>query len=41
MAIEHPDYPNGLGVVIKIAHGWNSQAIWYVVRRFRMPRYRT
>ena len=32
MAIEHPDYPNGLGVVIKIAHGWNSQATWYVAR---------
>ena len=22
----------GLGVVIKIAHGWNSQATWYVAR---------
>jgi L-asparaginase II len=32
MAIEHPDYPNGLGVVIKIAHGWNPQATWYVAR---------
>ncbi|MED5372845.1 MAG: asparaginase [Myxococcota bacterium] len=32
MAIEHPDYPQGLGVVIKIAHGWNSQATWYVAR---------
>ena len=32
MAIEHPDYPEGLGVVIKIAHGWNSQATWYVAR---------
>lgn len=32
MAIEHPDYPDGLGVVIKIAHGWNSQATWYVAR---------
>jgi L-asparaginase II len=32
LAIVHPDYPEGLGVVIKIAHGWNSQATWYVAR---------
>lgn len=32
MAIEHPDFPQGLGVVIKIAHGWNPQATWYVAR---------
>ena len=32
LAIVHPDYPEGLGVVIKIAHGWNSQASWYVAR---------
>ena len=32
LAIEHPDYPKGLGIVIKIAHGWNSQATWYVAR---------
>lgn len=32
MSIEHPDYPAGLGIVIKIAHGWNSQATWYVAR---------
>ncbi|MCH2648423.1 MAG: asparaginase, partial [Candidatus Poseidoniaceae archaeon] len=32
LAIEHPDYPKGLGVVIKIAHGWNSQATWYIAR---------
>lgn len=30
LAIEHPDYPDGLGIVIKIAHGWNPQATWYV-----------
>ena len=24
LGIIHPDYPNGLGVVIKIAHGWNA-----------------
>ena len=32
MAIVHADYPEGLGVVIKIAHGWNPQATWYVAR---------
>lgn len=32
LSIVHPDYPDGLGVVIKIAHGWNSQATWYVAR---------
>ena len=32
LAIVHPDYPDGLGVVIKIAHGWNAPATWYVAR---------
>jgi L-asparaginase len=32
LAIVHPDYPEGLGVVVKIAHGWNAQASWYVAR---------
>ena len=32
LAIDHPDYPDGLGIVIKIAHGWNPQATWYVAR---------
>jgi len=32
LAIVHPDFPEGLGVVIKIAHGWNAQATWYVAR---------
>ena len=32
MAIIHPDYPKGLGVAVKIAHGWNSQATWYIAR---------
>lgn len=32
LAIVHPDYPEGLGVVIKIAHGWNPRATWYVAR---------
>ena len=32
LSVVHPDFPQGLGVVIKIAHGWNSQATWYVAR---------
>jgi L-asparaginase II len=32
IAVEHPDYPDGLGIVIKIAHGWNSGATWFVAR---------
>ncbi|MBC7473750.1 MAG: asparaginase [Candidatus Sericytochromatia bacterium] len=32
LAILHPDYPEGLGIVIKIAHGWDTQATWYVAR---------
>tara|TARA_B100000530_G_scaffold150041_1_gene94208 strand:+ start:7959 stop:9131 length:1173 start_codon:yes stop_codon:yes gene_type:complete len=32
LSVDHPDWPDGLGIVIKIAHGWNSQATWYVAR---------
>ncbi|HLF16384.1 MAG TPA: hypothetical protein VI796_03000, partial [Candidatus Thermoplasmatota archaeon] len=32
LAIQHPDYPDGLGVVVKVAHGWNPRATWYVAR---------
>ena len=32
LAVVHPDFPDGLGVVIKIAHGWNPRATWYVAR---------
>jgi L-asparaginase II len=32
LSILHDDFPQGLGVVIKIAHGWNPQATWYVAR---------
>ena len=32
ISLEHEDWPKGLGIVIKIAHGWNSQATWYVAR---------
>ena len=32
ISIEHPDHPDGLGIVIKIAHGWNPHATWFVAR---------
>lgn len=32
LSLVHSDYPAGLGIVIKIAHGWNSQATWYIAR---------
>jgi L-asparaginase len=32
LSIVHPDFPEGLGVVIKIAHGWNARATWYIAR---------
>ncbi len=32
IALVHPDYPKGLGIVVKIAHGWNPQATWYIAR---------
>lgn len=32
LSVVHPDFPEGLGVVIKIAHGWNPQATWYIAR---------
>ena len=32
LALIHKDYPEGLGIVIKVAHGWDSQATWYVAR---------
>ena len=32
LSIIHPDWERGLGIVIKIAHGWNAQATWYVAR---------
>ena len=32
LAVEHPNFPKGLGIVVKIAHGWNAQAMWYVAR---------
>ncbi len=32
LAVVHQDFPEGLGVVIKIAHGWDPRATWYVAR---------
>ena len=32
LSIIHPEWERGLGIVIKIAHGWNAQATWYVAR---------
>jgi L-asparaginase len=32
LSIIHDEYPDGLGVVIKTAHGWNPRASWYVAR---------
>ncbi len=32
LSILHPDYPDGLGVVIKMAHGWDPRGTWYVAR---------
>ena len=32
LAIVHPAYPDGLGVVIKVAHGWDTTATWFVAR---------
>lgn len=32
LAVEHPDFPEGLGIVIKVAHGWDTRASWYIAR---------
>lgn len=32
LAVVHEDFPDGLGIAVKIAHGWNPQATWYVAR---------
>jgi L-asparaginase II len=32
LSVVHPDFPDGIGIVVKIAHGWNPQATWYVAR---------
>ncbi|RYZ77958.1 MAG: hypothetical protein EOP06_29970, partial [Proteobacteria bacterium] len=30
LSILHEDYPHGLGIVIKIAHGWDPKATWFI-----------
>lgn len=30
MSMIHSDYPDGLGIVIKLAHGSDSQAMWHI-----------
>jgi L-asparaginase len=30
LSIKHRSYPNGLGVVVKIAHGWDPKAMWFI-----------
>lgn len=32
LSIEHEDYPDGLGVFVKLAHGLDFQAMWYIAR---------
>ncbi|MBX2802998.1 MAG: asparaginase [Myxococcales bacterium] len=32
LSVVHDDFPDGLGITVKIAHGWNPQATWYVAR---------
>jgi len=32
LSVIHPHFPDGLGITIKIAHGWNAQATWYIAR---------
>lgn len=32
LSIIHPDFKDGLGVVIKVSHGWDPRASWYVAR---------
>lgn len=32
LSVEHPDFPKGLGIVIKVAHGWDMRASWYIAR---------
>lgn len=33
LGIEHPSYPEGLGVVIKLAHGWDMKSMSFVASR--------
>lgn len=33
LAIDHPDYPEGLGIIIKMSHGWDGTATWFVAHK--------
>lgn len=37
LAIVHPDYPRGLGIVVKIAHGWDPRMMGYIASHILMP----
>ena len=41
LGIEHPSYPKGLGIVIKLAHGWDMSAMsfvaFYILRSLGFP----
>ena len=37
LAIDHSDYPNGLGIVIKTAHGWDPKMMGYIASRVLKP----
>lgn len=30
LAIQHKDYPDGLGIAIKLAHGWSPSVSWFL-----------
>jgi L-asparaginase II len=30
LGLEHPSYPKGLGIVIKLAHGWDTKAMSFL-----------
>ncbi|MEM6731003.1 MAG: asparaginase [Myxococcota bacterium] len=32
VGVVHPSFPEGLGLVIKIAHGWDPRASWWVIQ---------
>jgi L-asparaginase len=32
LSVVHDGFPEGLGIVVKIAHGWDPRATWYVAR---------
>jgi L-asparaginase II len=32
LSVLHQDHPDGLGIVIKLAHGWDSPALWRIAQ---------